>query len=162
MSLQEKLERARQNLSNSIESAKELVDDVEIENTVSINYSTNTTSNDVIQLVSLTEDFQFIRETLRENAENGRRVLRTIAQDLMNSDEEMTASLVLSFAELNKAIAENIKLYMVTYKSISDTLKNIQILEEKNRTKNNVVDINQGFKVITTADILEELRQNKC
>lgn len=158
MTLQEKLERARQNLTNSIESAKELVDDVEVEETVSIKYD-SANSQDVIQLTTLVEDFQFIRETLRENAENGRRVLRTIAQDLMNSDEDMTSSLVMSFAELNKAIAENIKLYMVTYKSISDTLKNIQLIEDKNRSKNNVVDIKGDFKVITTADILEELRQ---
>lgn len=158
MTLQEKLERARQNLTNSIESAKELVDDVEVEETVSIKYD-SANSQDVIQLTTLVEDFQFIRETLRENAENGRRVLRTIAQDLMNSEEDMTSSLVMSFAELNKAIAENIKLYMVTYKSISDTLKNIQLIEDKNRSKNNVVDIKGDFKVITTADILEELRQ---
>lgn len=158
MTLQEKLERARQNLTNSIESAKELVDDVEVEETVSIKYD-SANSQDVIQLTTLVEDFQFIRETLRENAENGRRVLRTIAQDLMNSDEGMTSSLVMSFAELNKAIAENIKLYMVTYKSISDTLKNIQLIEDKNRSKNNVVDIKGDFKVITTADILEELRR---
>lgn len=154
MSLQEKLERARKNLQNSLESANELVEDSEVEDIVKIDMS-NHEQTDVIQLNSLVEDFGFIRETLRENAENGRRVLRTIALDLMNSDEEMKSSLVLSFAELNKAIAENIKLYMVTYKSISETLKNIQTLESKTtKPKESMSDV----KVISTSDVLEELR----
>jgi hypothetical protein len=154
MSLQEKLERARKNLQNSLESANELVEDSEVEDIVKIDMSNNG-QTDVIQLNSLVEDFGFIRETLRENAENGRRVLRTIALDLMNSDEEMKSSLVLSFAELNKAIAENIKLYMVTYKSISETLKNIQTLESKtSKPKESMSDV----KVISTSDVLEELR----
>lgn len=154
MSLQEKLERARKNLQNSLESANELVEDSEVEDIVKIDMSIHE-QTDVIQLNSLVEDFGFIRETLRENAENGRRVLRTIALDLMNSDEEMKSSLVLSFAELNKAIAENIKLYMVTYKSISETLKNIQTLESKTtKPKESMSDV----KVISTSDVLEELR----
>lgn len=154
MSLQEKLERARKNLQNSLESANELVEDSEVEDIVKIDMS-NHEQTDVIQLNSQVEDFGFIRETLRENAENGRRVLRTIALDLMNSEDEMTSSLVLSFAELNKAIAENIKLYMVTYKSISETLKNIQTLESKTtKPKESMSDV----KVISTSDVLEELR----
>lgn len=169
MSLQEKLEKARNNLNESIESqeeiqVEELKDNVQYpelieESRTQILQGTLDPDGqqDVIQLYQLVQDFEYIRETLRENQQNGRRVLRSIAQDIMESDEDFKASLIMSFQELNKAIQENIKLYISTYKTISETLKNIQDIQ-----KQSGADVNKNLPqegiIISTQDILAKIK----
>lgn len=173
MSLQEKLEKARQNLSTQIESqeeiqVEELIDNVQypeviekLDSSVEVLGSDGVESTqDVIQLWQLVQDFEYIRETLRENQQNGRRVLRSIAQDIMDSEDGAKASLIMSFQELNTAIQENIKLYVSTYKTISDTLKNIQQIQKNQGVEEGTKNVS-GYEAINTQDVLQRLREQK-
>jgi len=85
---------------------------------------------DVINLTNMVNDFSFVRDSLKENTLNGRRVLNLITADLLDSEDENRASLIVSFAELNKAVCENMKLYMTAYKDISNILININKLKQ--------------------------------
>lgn len=172
MDLQEKLERARKNLNNTISDAEdivveelednvkypELIDQVKptkIEGTL---VDSIDTQQDVIQLYQLTQDFQYIRETLRENQQNGRRVLRSVQNDILDSDESKKASLIMSFQELNKAIQDNIKLYISTYKTISDTLKNIQQIQEKAGVDSKAKEVQGQVITTSTQDIIARIK----
>lgn len=167
MSLMEKLEKARENLDLSIQSQEdivkeELLDNVEQPDIIeSVKTQGASGTQDVVQLYQLVNDFEFIRETLRENQQNGRRVLRSIAQDIMDSEEDLKASLILSFQELNKAIQENIKLYMFTYKTITETLKNIQTIQKNQGVQETEKQSSSITENISTQDIIARIRSNK-
>ena len=80
---------------------------------------------ELVNLKAMVEDFEYIRETLKETTDNGRRVLNKVTIDLLDSDEDQRASLILSFAELNSAVGKNMSLYMDSYKQISNVLVNL-------------------------------------
>lgn len=124
---------------------------------------------EIVNLNNMVEDFQYVRESLKETTDNGRTVLNSITSDLIDSDEEGRADLILSFAQLNSAVGNNMKLYMESYKNMSVILGNIdKILKQ---TKNNdtitpsVVNNTQinvnSTEQISTADLLMKLRANK-
>lgn len=179
MSLQEKLLKARQNLDLSISSQEEIAseelkdnldspEEAEIFNTITKKDNLSLTQNpegqsDVIKLYQLVEDFEYIRETLRENQQNGRRVLRSVQDEIMNSEDDLKASLIMSFQELNKAIQENIKLYINTYKSITETLKNIQNIQKTQGEGKKPKDITTETQseTISTADIMARIREQR-
>ena len=66
---------------------------------------------ELVNLQTMVEDFQYIRETLKETTDNGRRVLEKVTIDLLDSEDEQRASLIMSFAELNSAVGKNMSLY---------------------------------------------------
>ena len=61
---------------------------------------------ELVNLQAMVDDFQYIRETLKETTDNGRSVLNKVTIDLLDSDEDGRASLILSFAELNAAVGK--------------------------------------------------------
>ena len=117
---------------------------------------------EIINLENMVEDFKFVRETLKENAENGRRVLNKVTLDLLKQkDNKRQASLITSFAELNKAVADNMKLYVISYKEISKVLVNLdRISKDKPKTVNNSLTINQS-EAVSTVDLIKELSGKK-
>ena len=123
---------------------------------------------ELINLQAMTEDFQYIRETLKETTDNGRRVLEKVTIDLLDSDEEQRASLIMSFAELNAAVGKNMSLYMDSYKQISNVLVNLdKIIKNVNSAKpitsvtnNTQVNIN-STEQISTAELLNKMRLSK-
>lgn len=176
MSLQDKLKRARENLNISIDAAEEIQeeelkdnvpgfeDDLEliqnqpdaiIESVLDENPES---AQDVIQLYQLVQDFEYIRETLRENAQNGRRVLRSVAQDILDTEDDKKQSMIMSFQELNKAIQENIKLYISTYKTITETLKNIQHIHKTAGIEDNKKKDDVTYNTITTSELISRIR----
>lgn len=124
---------------------------------------------EIVNLNNMVEDFQYIRESLKETTDNGRTVLNGITAELLDSDEENRANLILSFAELNSAVGNNMKLYMESYKNMSVILGNIdKILKQtKGNTPQNVGTINNTQINVTTteqtstADLLARLRASK-
>lgn len=126
-------------------------------------YSDDISTAELINLQNMVDDFKFVRETLRENTENGRRVLNAITLDLLDSDDDKRASLILSFAELNRAVADNMKLYIQSYKEISTTLLNLDKIKKSERldgpkTINNTLNINNP-EVISTVDLIKRLSE---
>ena len=119
---------------------------------------------ELVNLKAMVEDFEYIRETLKETTDNGRRVLNKVTIDLLDSEEDQRASLILSFAELNSAVGKNMSLYMDSYKQISNVLVNLdKIIKNVNKTKPaNVVNNTQvnisSTEQISTAELLNKMR----
>ena len=119
---------------------------------------------ELVNLKAMVEDFEYIRETLKETTDNGRRVLNKVTIDLLDSDDDQRASLILSFAELNSAVGKNMSLYMDSYKQISNVLVNLdKIIKNVNKTKPaNVVNNTQvnisSTEQISTAELLNKMR----
>ena len=119
---------------------------------------------ELVNLKAMVEDFEYIRETLKETTDNGRRVLNKVTIDLLDSDDDQRASLILSFAELNSAVGKNMSLYMDSYKQISNVLVNLdKIIKNVNKTKPaNIVNNTQvnisSTEQISTAELLNKMR----
>ena len=117
------------------------------------------TITDVVNLETMVRDFKYVRESLKETTDNGRRVLQSVTLDLLSEDDESRASLITSFAELNRAVADNMKLYMQSYKDIStvilnlDKVKRAAIITQPSVTNNNLIVTEQK----NTADLIKEL-----
>ncbi len=123
---------------------------------------------ELVNLQAMVEDFEYIRETLKETTDNGRRVLNKVTIDLLDTEEDQRAALITSFAELNSAVGKNMSLYMDSYKQISNVLVNLdKIIKNTNsRTPTNSVVNNTQVNItsaeqISTADLLNKLRTAK-
>ena len=118
---------------------------------------------ELVNLQAMVEDFQYIRETLKETTDNGRRVLEKVTIDLLDSEDEQRASLIMSFAELNSAVGKNMSLYMDSYKQISNVLVNLdKIIKNISKNSPSVVNNTQvnisSTEPINTAELLNKMR----
>lgn len=121
---------------------------------------------ELVNLKAMVEDFQYIRETLKETTDNGRSVLNKVTIDLLDSDEEGRASLILSFAELNAAVGKNMSLYMDSYKQISNVLVNLdKIIKNTNSRSGSGASVVNNTQVnitsteaVSTAELLNRMR----
>ncbi len=118
---------------------------------------------ELVNLQAMVEDFQYIRETLKETTDNGRRVLEKVTIDLLDSEDDQRASLIMSFAELNSAVGKNMSLYMDSYKQISNVLVNLdKIIKNVNKNSPSVVNNTQvnisSTEPINTAELLNKMR----
>ena len=121
---------------------------------------------ELVNLQAMVEDFQYIRETLKETTDNGRRVLEKVTIDLLDSEDEQRASLIMSFAELNSAVGKNMSLYMDSYKQISNVLVNLdKIIKNISKNSPSVVNNTQvnisSTEPINTAELLNRMRLSK-
>ncbi len=168
-SLAEKMNRLTAKFTENIDTANEMVltgDDVieyveEKTQDVKLYEDGGLLAAEIINLNNMVEDFKYVRETLKENTDNGRRVLNSITLDLLDSDDDKRAGLVMSFAELNTAIANNMKLYMIAYKEISNVLLNLDKIKKSEnadgpKTINNTLNIN-STETISTVDLIKRL-----
>jgi len=113
----------------------------------------------VINLDNLVSDFQFVRATLKENTENGRRILNSVTLDLLNSDDETKATLIMSFAELNKALALNAKLYISSYKEISGVILNLDKIKHAEKSVSEPSGNTYEGKAVSTLEVFKELNE---
>lgn len=118
----------------------------------------------IINLEIMVDDFKFIRETLKENIQNGRRILNSVTLDLLDGDENSRPTLILSFAELNKSITDNTKQYMQSYKDISTVLLNMdkimkveKEMEGGAKTVNNTVNVHTT-EAVSTAELIARMK----
>lgn len=121
-------------------------------------------ATEVINLENMVDDFKFVRDTLKELIQNGRRVLNNITLELLDADEDGRASLIMAFSELNNAISNNMKIYTNSYKEISTVLVNLEKIrttETQNPKKvTNNVTINTS-ETISTVDLIAQLKEDK-
>ncbi len=168
-SLAEKMNRLTAKFADNIDTAEEMVltgDDIvefieEKTQDVQLYAGAEIMAAEIINLNNMVEDFKYVRETLKENTDNGRRVLNSITLDLLDSDDDKRAGLVMSFAELNTAIANNMKLYMLAYKEISNVLLNLDKIKKAEKvdqpqTIHNTLNIN-STETISTVDLIKRL-----
>jgi hypothetical protein len=134
-----------------------------IDATIEQEFNTNLVL-ELVNLQAMVEDFQYIRETLKETTDNGRRVLDKVTLDLLDTEEDGRAAMITSFAELNSAVGKNMSLYMESYKNISNVLVNLdRIIKNTNANKPassvvNNTQVNITTESVNTAELLNRMR----
>ena len=123
---------------------------------------------DLLNLQNLIEDFKYVRNVLRENTEAGRKIISIVSGSIMDIDLEGSPALITSFAELNRTLTDNMKLYVQSYKEISNIIINLNkaksIVEPQQKISNNlnitnIVDSPQNM-VLSTADLIKRLKDD--
>lgn len=138
---------------------------------LSLHQDNGEVAQQIVNLDNMVDDFKYVRETLKENIENGRRVLNQVTLNLLDADEEEQASLVIAFAQLNSAIATNSKIYLSSYKQISDIILNLDKVKKKEK---DVFDADQESKggktenhlhihgdAVSTVELIKQLNNSK-
>jgi len=119
------------------------------------------TPTEALNLSTLIDDFKYVRNTLKTNADAGRRIIANVTLSILDFDTDSELSdkalLISAFADVNKCVAINMDLYLKTYKEIST------ILLQLNKIKDTQDDLNGGDKKpkkekeINTSDLIKEL-----
>lgn len=169
-------ERFKENLEISDEmqlTGNDLIQDISVEVHDIEEKSDDPDVAELVNLKNLLNDFKYVRETLKNNTDNGKQLLNSICTDFIAKPTELDgklsmadAEMVASFAELNKALVDNMKLFIQSYKEISTIIMNLEKIKSGVLTKAPVnqtlnitnVDTENG-KIISTADLIKELSQ---
>jgi hypothetical protein len=112
---------------------------------------------DVMSLETMSQDFSFSRETLKESIVYGRKVLEMATQDLLLAEGDKKSGNTIAFAELTTAVLNGVKTYSQLYKDFSTVLLNIKKINTSDTpdTVNNTVNI---IEDISTVDLIERLK----
>lgn len=115
----------------------------------------------ILNLENMMSDMKYIRGTLRENTDIGRKLLNVISTEI---EFEPDAELLASYSQLSSALTENMKLFLSCYKDISNILINISKLTQQQAPKNvqvNNIQINSedNCKVQSTAELIKQLSE---
>jgi len=131
------------------------------EKTKDVQLYESTSYAEILNLETMTDDFKYVRDTLKETSDNARRVLSAISLDLLDSDDDKRASLVMSFAELNRSLVQAQDLFVKSYKEMANVLLSIDKIqknaEKQPQTVNNNLTINAS-EDISTVDLIKRLR----
>jgi len=117
----------------------------------------------ILNLENMMQDVKYIRETLNENSEIGRRLLKIISAEI---EFEPNAELLASYSQLSATLTENMRLFLACYKDISNILINISKLTQQQTPKNmqvNNIQINSEdtSKIQSTAELIKQLSELK-
>lgn len=161
-SLADRMNRLTEKLNLSEEllvQGSDIVDFVE-EKTKTIELYQNPSYADIMNIQIMTDDFKYVRETLREVTDNARRVQNAITLELIDTDSEKRAALVVSFAELSKAITDAQKLYVDSYRQMSNTLLNLDKIKKADTGLSNVTNNLHihGTETVSTFDLIAALQ----
>jgi hypothetical protein len=174
MDFKDKAESLAQKM-NSITQKLDLTEELLLEGDDIIEYVQEKTKNiqtvtesdpkykDIMNLEIMTDDFKYIRETLKEVSDNARRVQSSITIDLLSEDSGSDRpSLITAFSELSKAITDAQKLYIQSYREMSTTLLNLDKMKKDDPEREvKGITIEAEKSVISTTDLLKKLREEK-
>lgn len=112
--------------------------------------------SEIINLQNLLEDFKYVRQTLKENTELGKNMLKAMGSEL---ECEPNPKMLESYALLQGTLTDNLKLFLQSYKDISNVMMNISKIANKNPTTQNITNINIEAEQhpINTAELIKEL-----
>ena len=113
---------------------------------------------DAFNVQSLLQDFAFIRETLRDNANCGKALLSSLTTDISIMEPDELAQLVNSFAELNRSITDNLKLYIHAYKELSNMVINLQRGNSSHKSDGQEQSAVTNNIIMSTSDILNRIK----
>ena len=173
----ESLARKMNNITNKFKENLDIAEDMDVTGNDIIEFVENKTKElpqslddtsylELINLNTLLQDFDYIRKTLTENAEQGRNIIKSLSIDITASDPEELAELINSYAELNKSITDTLKLFIQAYKDISTIITNLEKVKSGfNKTTNNLnitnISENPAENLIaTTADIIKQIKEH--
>lgn len=115
----------------------------------------------VVDVQAMIDDFCYMRSMLRETTQNSRRVLESVTEELVLSDGESRAQLVMAYSELNKAQIESVKLFMQSYKEVSTILVNLTKVQKSDSPTTvhttNVLNI-EDKAAISAAEVIKRLQ----
>lgn len=173
--LADKLNKISVKFTEQLDNAQELIvcgDDLESQATEVIKDVKNLPAQEyhfnldllpqILNLENMMSDVKYIRETLQENSQLGRRLLKVISQEI---EFEPNAELLASYSQLSMTITDNMRLFLSCYRDISHILINIAKLTREAQkdinTQNNIqVNIqNPTAEVLNTADLIKQLSQ---
>lgn len=116
---------------------------------------------DAVNLETLLQDFKYVREVLKTNADSGRRIIENITLDIMGGElvGAEKSLMIEAFASINKSIAVNMDLYLKSYKEISTILVQLDKIKDTQASING--DKPRVEKEINTVDIIKALKKLK-
>lgn len=114
----------------------------------------------ILNLQNMIQDVKYIRSTLQETSELGKKLLHSINTEL---EIEPNAELLGSYAQLNNCLTENMKLYLQCYRDMSQILLNISKARNMGpKTVTNItVESDNQKEIISTADLIKQLSVSK-
>lgn len=181
-SLAEKMNKLTDTLMSNIQTAEELhitgtevIESVEEKTEDTDLFSSDINPLELLNLENLLEDFKYIRDSLRETSDNARKILSLTACQIQEGSGDVgddpvdPTDLINSYAILNKALTDNMKMYVQAYKEISNIILNIDKVKNSNavknaEVKNNVnntqinINVQDELKPISTQEILKQLK----
>lgn len=111
--------------------------------------------SEIINLQNLLEDFKYVRQTLKENTELGKSMLKSMGTEL---ECEPNPKMLESYALLQGTLTDNLKLFLQSYKDISNVMMNIAKITNSLPVAQNVTNINiEAEQPINTAELIKEL-----
>ena len=115
--------------------------------------------SEIINLKNLLEDFKYVRQTLKETTEHGKTMLKSMGNEL---ECEPNPKMLESYALLQGTLTDNLKLFLQSYKDISNVMMNIAKITDKNPKTQNITNINieSESKIVNTAELIKELTKN--
>ena len=149
-------------ISAKFDAAEELIsDDIQVTLDTSVQEITKNKQEynpiDVMSLQTMSQDFSFSRETLKESITYGRKVLEMATQDLLLAEGDKKSGNTIAFAELTTAVLNGVKTYSQLYKDFSTVLLNIKKINTSDTpdTVNNTINV---IEDISTVDLIERLK----
>ena len=123
-------------------------------------------NNSLIESEELLKDFILVRESLRDDIGSTRVLLKKLAEDLTTThSDDISGSILMSYAELKKGNVASMKLLMDSYSSVAETqlkikklVQEIKIIDDKNSGDINTTNVQNNFTIGTTADILKRIK----
>lgn len=115
----------------------------------------NLDASKVINLRALVQDYGSLRTTVLENVMISRKMIQSVAQELELSPE-ISPELLESFSSLTNTTNQSLKILTESYKNIASILISIHKINKEDTSHQNT---SQHEEVVSTADILERLRQ---
>lgn len=172
--LSNKLNKISEKFAEKLNNAEDLIvvaDDLNIDTGKVIQEIKDLPTNDyqfnldllpqILNLENMMADVKYIRKTLHENTEIGRKLLNVISAEI---EFEPDAELLMSYSQLSATLTENMRLFLSCYKDISNILINISKLTQQQAPKNlqvNNIQINSEdtYKVQNTAELIKQLSE---
>lgn len=118
------------------------------------------TRSEALNLKTLVDDFSYVRNVLKTNADSGKRIIANLTLSILDFDEESDlankALLITSFADINKSVAINMDLYLKTYKEISTILLQLDKIKDT-QEKLSGDESPRKEKEVNTTDLIKQL-----
>ena len=115
---------------------------------------------DILNLQNMLNDVKYIRETIKESSEAGKKLLKSMAIEI---EMEPDARLLESYSHLSAVLTENMKLFLQCYKDMSSILLNLSKTQEKGpkQVTNITVEADNGTEIKNTAELIKQLSELK-
>lgn len=122
--------------------------------------SPNVNLAEVLNLQNMIDDVKYIRETLAECSSTGKKLLKSMAQEI---EMEPDARLLEGYSALCNVINENMKLYLQCYRDMSSIVLNLSKAQSVNnqgpKEVTNII-VDDGATIKSTAELIKELAKN--